>query len=108
MSDLTEAGSACEAPEEAGSWVPEGDWTVIRAAELRPLLAQRIGAGVTRIDLSRITEFDSAGLQLLLSAQRSAASRGQELAFDAPSAAVRALGAVYRLDASLQAVGAGS
>jgi anti-sigma B factor antagonist len=92
----------------AGCVALEGDWTVIRAAELRPLLAQSVAAGAQRLDLSRITEIDSAGLQLLLSARRSAATHGIELAFDAPSSAVRALAAVYRLDAGLRAVGAGA
>jgi len=91
-----------------GSFALEGEWTVLRAAELRPVLAGVVAGGATRLDLSHITEFDSAGLQLLVAARRSAAARGVALAFDAPSPAVRALAAVYRLDAGLQSPGAGT
>lgn len=94
-----------DAPAE-GTFALEGEWTVIRAAELRPLLAGRIAAGAKELDLSHITEIDSAGLQLLIAARRSAGRRGQELALRGAAPAVRALASLYGLDENLQIEGA--
>lgn len=47
---------------------------------------------------------DTAGLQLLLSAQRSVAQQGQELQLQNPSAAVKCVLQAYGLDMTLQPV----
>jgi anti-anti-sigma factor len=46
-------------------------------------------AGDLQLDLSSVTDFDSAGVQLLLSTRRSLAERGDALHIVAASAAVR-------------------
>ena len=61
----------------------EGELTIYRAAELAPALRAAL-AGVAagsalEIDLSGITEMDSAGVQLLMSAKRSADESGRAL-----------------------------
>ncbi len=64
--------------------------TIYRAAELKPALLEAVRAhAAPALDLSAVTEFDSAGLQLLLMARREAARLGKQLAVPAASAAVR-------------------
>ncbi|HTP97666.1 MAG TPA: STAS domain-containing protein [Burkholderiales bacterium] len=61
----------------------EGELTIYRAAELKqPLL------GAHRIDLSGVSEIDTAGVQVLLLAQRTAQAREHELRIVAVSSAV--------------------
>jgi ABC-type transporter Mla MlaB component len=65
-----------------------GELTILTAAEhLRRLLSVLPDSGGLRIDLSEVTELDTAGLQVLLLAEREAVS--QRLAFElhAPSVA---------------------
>jgi len=58
----------------------EGEMTIYRAAELhQTLLAPLDLQSVLSIDLSKVTEIDSAGVQLLLLAKRTAQSRNKEL-----------------------------
>ncbi|MEV4510072.1 STAS domain-containing protein [Dactylosporangium sp. NPDC049525] len=68
----------------------DGELTIAVAAEqqarLRAFLQQ--AAGAFEIDLSGVTELDTAGLQLLLAARREAAQRGAALTFLSPSRAV--------------------
>ncbi|MCW7537081.1 STAS domain-containing protein [Aquabacterium sp. A7-Y] len=67
----------------------EGEMTIYRAAELGPLLlAALTPAGALALDLAEVTEFDSAGLQLLLAARRSARELGGELRLSATSPAI--------------------
>jgi anti-sigma B factor antagonist len=47
------------------------------------------GTGTLALDLAGVTEFDSAGLQLLLAARRSLTAQGRALRLLAPSAVVR-------------------
>jgi anti-anti-sigma factor len=75
----------------------DGELTIYRAAELRTLLLQHLADGTRRIDLSGVTEIDSAGFQLLVAARRSAEAAGVALALVAPSAAVRDLAATLGL-----------
>jgi anti-anti-sigma factor len=49
------------------------------------------------LDLSGITDFDSSGVQLLLSARRSVESRGDHLHLQSPSASVRDALAIFGL-----------
>lgn len=78
--------------------------TIAYAADMhgRLLAASADGAALPGLDLSAVSDIDSAGVQLLLSAARSQQARGQALALHAPSAAVRAAFAVYGLADWLQ------
>jgi anti-anti-sigma factor len=65
----------------------EGELTIFRAAELK---AQILGKKApATIDLSGVTEIDTAGLQLLLLASRTALAEQRTFCLVAPSAAVR-------------------
>ncbi len=77
----------------------DGELTIFRAAELKPLLLQ--GAGALALDLSQVVEIDTAGLQLLLLAQR---ERGALQLVD-PSPPVREAIALAGLEARLQPAG---
>ncbi|MEJ7138406.1 STAS domain-containing protein [Amphibiibacter pelophylacis] len=65
----------------------QGDLTIYRAAELRQTLLTALAqpGDTLALDLSGVTELDSAGLQLLLSARRTAQAGGRTLDFLAPS-----------------------
>jgi anti-sigma B factor antagonist len=82
-----------------------GEMTVYTAAALR----QDLLAALTRhrrtklLDLSEVTEIDTAGLQLLLAARRQAADDGRELLIADPSRAVRSAIELCRLSGLLQA-----
>jgi anti-anti-sigma factor len=68
----------------------EGELTIYRAAELKPLLLDAVREhDAPALDLSAVTEFDSAGLQLLLMARQEAARLGRPLHVAGASAAVR-------------------
>jgi anti-sigma B factor antagonist len=75
--------------------------TIYTAARQRDVLleALRVGGAVPlEVDLSRVTEIDSAGVQLMLAARRSAAASGRTLRFTAAEPAVRSVLALLRLD----------
>jgi anti-sigma B factor antagonist len=58
----------------------EGELTIYRAAELKGTLLAAVAEHETLdIDLSAVTEFDTAGVQLLLLAKRAAAARRHTL-----------------------------
>ena len=61
----------------------DGEFTIYRAAELaaalKAALAEVPAGGAFEVDLSEVTEMDSAGVQLLMSAKRSAAESGRAL-----------------------------
>jgi anti-anti-sigma factor len=68
----------------------EGEMTICRAAELKPALLDAVRAhDAPALDLAGVTEFDSAGVQLLLMARREAARLGKPLALLGASPAVR-------------------
>src|SRR4051794_22582880 len=68
----------------------EGEMTIYRAAELKPALLEAVRThDAPAFDLSAVTDFDSAGLQLLLIARQEAARLGKQLAVPAASPAVR-------------------
>lgn len=55
-----------------------GELTIYRARELKAALSQALAeADRVTIGLAHVTELDSAGLQLLMAAQRAAASAGK-------------------------------
>lgn len=54
----------------------EGELTIYRAAELKAtLLDAVVSHPAVEIDLSAVSEFDTAGVQLLMAAKRAAAAR---------------------------------
>ena len=65
--------------------------------QLLEALRGRGAGGDMVLDLSGVTDFDSAGVQLLLSARRSVLARGAMLRLQAPSASVRDALAVFGL-----------
>ena len=70
----------------------DGELTIYRAAELaadlKAALAGVAGGGVFELDLSGVTEMDSAGVQLLIAARRSSQDSSRSLRVAAHSAAV--------------------
>lgn len=80
----------------------EGDLVVGHGDEIRAVLLALVEGGgdgseppsgeaapAIELDLSGVTAIDTAGLQLLVAARRSAANRGRELRFVTPSEPVR-------------------
>jgi len=77
----------------------EGEMTIYRAAELKPALLETVRThDAPAIDLSAVTEFDSAGLQLLLVARREAQRLGKSLPLKDASPAVRDVFALLGID----------
>jgi anti-anti-sigma factor len=70
---------------------PGPEMTIAHAATLCALLADAVASapGDLALDLAAVGEFDSSGVQLLLSARRSLAERGHALHIVAASGAVR-------------------
>jgi anti-anti-sigma factor len=67
----------------------EGEMTIYRAAELRATLSNAMsGVDQCTVDLAAVTEIDSAGVQLLIAATRTARERHCELSFIGHSAPV--------------------
>ncbi len=64
----------------------EGELTIFRAAELMPALLRQ--PPPLEIDLSGVTDFDTAGLQLLMLAKKSAQAAKRELRLVGHSPAV--------------------
>lgn len=59
-----------------------GELTIARAAEIKAELLQAVaGNGPFKLDTAGVTEVDAAGLQLLLAAMNSAASRKNPVVF---------------------------
>jgi len=80
----------------------EGELTIYRANELKPvLLAALDGAADVHFDLAGVSEIDTAGVQLLLLVRREAATRGLRLRLSSPSAAVRGAFELLELTAQL-------
>ena len=68
----------------------DGEMTVYTCSALKVPLLEELSTHpeVTELDLSRVLEIDTAGVQLLLSARRYLSDRGQELRVRDPSRAV--------------------
>ena len=79
-------------PSTAGSFAIDGEFTIYRAAELceglKSALADTVAGSAFELDLGRVTEMDSAGVQLLMAARKSAALQQRELHLVDPSPAV--------------------
>ena len=90
---------------EAPSHVIElaGELTVQAATELKQALTTHLtrSRGMV-LDLSGVSEIDTAGLQLLLLAKREAAASGMPFGLIAPSSAVLEILALARLDTDLE------
>ena len=67
----------------------EGEMTIYRAVELKDaMLGALRRSGPVEVDLSRVTEIDSAGVQVLLLGKQLAGARHQELLVTAISPVV--------------------
>ncbi len=77
----------------------EGELTIYGAAELqaRLLAALADAPGGLDIDLSGVTELDSAGVQLLMATRRAALASGRTVTLCAPSDAARDVLALFDL-----------
>ncbi len=86
---------------ETGPLRIEGELTIYRAAELCETLKSTLAAlpagAELAIDLAGVTEMDSAGVQLLIAARRSAAAAGRALSLRDTSPAVEEVFATLRL-----------
>lgn len=82
----------------------EGEMTIYRAVELKPLILNALGA-TQQLDirLSAVSELDTAGVQLLILAQREAEAAGKRVRLLNASAAVREVFNLYRLTDRLSA-----
>lgn len=67
----------------------EGELSIFTAADIRARMLQAFGEGAElEIDLAKVSEIDSAGVQVMIAAKREAAARNIPLRFIAHSAAV--------------------
>lgn len=83
----------------------EGGLTIYRAAEVKDqLLGALVLADRLQVDLAGVTEIDSAGVQLLLLARRTAETMGRALHLSAHSAPVREVFDLLALDGRFAAV----
>lgn len=90
-------GETCQGA--AACLAVEGEMTIYRAAELKPALLDAVHTlDAPAFDLSSVTEFDCAGLQLLLVARREAARLGRRLTLRDASPAVRDACALLGVD----------
>lgn len=88
------------APLEHAALRIGGDMTIYQAAGLKEELLQALaGAGGLELDLSDVSEIDTAGVQLLMLARNTALANGQVLRLLAPSAAVQEVLATFNLAA---------
>jgi len=91
--------------EENGSTLAvliEGEMNIYSALELKEGLMRALGdAGSVEADLTGVTEFDSAGLQLLLLASREAAKNGARFSVRAASEPVGAVVELFCLNGFL-------
>jgi anti-anti-sigma factor len=68
----------------------DGEWTIYRAGELKARLQAALEAAgaALELDLSGVTELDTAGIQLLMQAKREAQAKSCQLRLSGHSAAV--------------------
>lgn len=77
------------------------EWTIHAIDQYRAAMLLPVNEGHSAFDASGITDMDSAGLQLLLSAQRSIAVHGRELRLLQASGVVKGVLSSYGLDIDL-------
>jgi len=80
------------------------DLTIVRAADLRETLLARLAEApaVLALDLGEVSDFDSAGVQLLLATRRTLAEAGARLSIVAASSTVRTSLALFGLAGLLE------
>lgn len=66
----------------------EGELTIYTAAEMKEKIGALLAAAAVEIELSQVSEIDTAGLQLLLLARQECARQEKAIAFTHPSDAV--------------------
>ena len=100
--------AAATAPDAVVALGPE--LTIAHAAAWRDTLVDALcaSAGDLTLDLSGVTEVDSAGLQLLLATKRSVAERGAALWLARVPGPVDEALAVFGLNCQLDATGGGA
>lgn len=78
----------------------QGEMNIYRAGELAQSILTRVQKkpAAARIDLSEVTEIDSAGLQILLMANKLAVASGAHVTLVNPSACVREVLALCNLN----------
>jgi anti-anti-sigma factor len=82
----------------------EGELTIYRAEELCLTFRNALAAGSDlEVDLSAVTEMDSAGVQLLIAAKKAAGAMQREVRLTEHSAAVREIFEILDLDTHLGA-----
>lgn len=81
----------------------DSEMTIYTCGQLKSQLLEQLSAHpeAAALDLSRVAEFDTAGLQLLLVARRHASGGGRELRVKNPSRAVTEVLELCRLSAVL-------
>lgn len=68
---------------------PDGEMTIYHAAQMKQSILDLLNSSApAEVNLSRVTELDGAGLQLLILAKREAAARGHPLEFSGHSPVV--------------------
>jgi anti-sigma B factor antagonist len=83
----------------------DGELTVQSAAEHKAIVLAALDAGdVIELDLSGVSELDTAGLQLLLLLKREAEHLGKSLRLSASSEAVLEVLALAHLDVQLERI----
>jgi len=110
MSRARKSQGAPAAEPARAAFRVEGELTIYRAAELWDALKAQLAdvpeAACLEIDLSAVSEMDSAGVQLLLATKKSARASGRELRLAGRSAAVDEVLGTLRLDAHFADVSA--
>jgi anti-anti-sigma factor len=88
----------------------DGEMTVYTCSQLKPELLAQVTqhADATELELSRVTEMDTAGLQILLMALRHASDLGREMRVVSPSRAVTEVLELCRLTDLIAAPAAGA
>jgi len=82
-----------------------GDMTIYTAADLQQQFLDALMTGAElEVDLSQVSELDTAGVQQLLLAAREATRLGKTLRLLAPNAVTREVLELYHLEASLGAL----
>jgi anti-anti-sigma factor len=88
----------------------DGEMTVYSCGALKPQLLAQLTKhpDATELDLSRVIEIDTAGLQVLLTARRHARESGRDLSVRNPSRAVTEVLELCRLGTLLAAPAEGA
>ena len=80
----------------------KGDLTIYTAVACKQKLLEALSdSQIVEIDLSKVSEIDTAGVQVLLLAQREARQTGKSVAVTSLSTAARAVLDLYKLTAQL-------